>query len=64
MKDNNSKGGEKMEEMIEKRKVFGEHCPYCDELIKGNSESAVRYNLSIHIDKHTRKGHNLPAKEK
>lgn len=60
MEKEDMKGGKVMEKFEETRTTFGEICPYCNQVIKGNSESAARYNLGIHIDKHSRKGHNLP----
>jgi hypothetical protein len=31
------------------RDVFVEKCPYCARLIKGTSESQLRFNLDLHI---------------
>lgn len=50
-----------MEVVITERKMYGEKCPYCHELIKGASESAMKYNLGVHVDKHMRRG-DLPIK--
>jgi len=30
---------------------FEEKCPKCDKIIKGTSESQVRYNLKLHKEK-------------
>lgn len=57
------KGGGDMEILTEQRTVYGEKCPYCKALIKGASESAMKYNLGIHVDKHLRLG-ELPSKKK
>lgn len=45
-----------MEVVISERRMYGERCPYCRELIKGTSATAMKYNLGIHIDKHVRNG--------
>lgn len=38
------------------RDVFEEKCKYCNKVVKGTSESAVKFKMESHVDKHRRKG--------
>lgn len=55
MVNTNQKGGEQdMKEITMEVRKFSEKCPICDLAIINNSPEAVKYNLKLHLEKHSK----------
>lgn len=48
------RGEQEMKEITIEVKKFSEKCPICGLVIMNNSPEAVKYNLKLHLEKHSK----------